>query len=219
MAWQVLDAHEVDLDEIDRFCSSHGVETALMAEHVHAMRYNPNLRDFLLCVLDEEEGNIAGVCWIGGNIVPVAVPEAALGLLVREIRRRGRRYTSIVGPTQQVRALWRVIGSAFGRARDIRECQPHLEINTRPAINPDPLVTPTPNADFDLLFPAAVAMFTEEVGYSPLASGGRIPHFFGEHRDRKSTRLNSSHVAISYAVFCLKTKTDCAPAHCPTTPT
>src|SRR5690625_6702515 len=26
--------------------------------------------------------------------------------------------------------------------------------------------------------------------------------------DRKSTRLNSSHVAISYAVFCLKIKTD-----------
>src|SRR5207253_11355818 len=25
----------------------------------------------------------------------------------------------------------------------------------------------------------------------------------GGHRDRKSTRLNSSHVAISYAVFCL----------------
>src|SRR5437868_7628952 len=27
-------------------------------------------------------------------------------------------------------------------------------------------------------------------------------------RDRKSTRLNSSHVSISYAVFCLKKKTD-----------
>src|SRR5699024_12454300 len=26
---------------------------------------------------------------------------------------------------------------------------------------------------------------------------------FGECRDRKSTRLNSSHVSISYAVFCL----------------
>src|SRR5690625_6797945 len=26
-------------------------------------------------------------------------------------------------------------------------------------------------------------------------------------QDRKSTRLNSSHVAISYAVFCLKNKT------------
>src|SRR5690625_6233958 len=27
-----------------------------------------------------------------------------------------------------------------------------------------------------------------------------------KNRDRKSTRLNSSHVAISYAVFCLKKK-------------
>src|SRR3989442_11369220 len=29
-----------------------------------------------------------------------------------------------------------------------------------------------------------------------------------ERRDRKSTRLNSSHVRISYAVFCLKKKID-----------
>src|SRR2546421_9019367 len=29
-----------------------------------------------------------------------------------------------------------------------------------------------------------------------------------EPRDRKSTRLNSSHDQISYAVFCLKKKTD-----------
>src|SRR5438874_7828410 len=36
-------------------------------------------------------------------------------------------------------------------------------------------------------------------------------HLFGRHvaqraQDRKSTRLNSSHVEISYAVFCLKKK-------------
>src|SRR5690606_39405533 len=30
-----------------------------------------------------------------------------------------------------------------------------------------------------------------------------------EKIDRKSTRLNSSHVKISYAVFCLKKKTSC----------
>src|SRR5690625_5556169 len=30
---------------------------------------------------------------------------------------------------------------------------------------------------------------------------------FSADVDRKSTRLNSSHVAISYAVFCLKNKT------------
>src|SRR5690625_1887268 len=33
-----------------------------------------------------------------------------------------------------------------------------------------------------------------------------IVHFFYSFPDRKSTRLNSSHVAISYAVFCLKKK-------------
>src|SRR5699024_12798512 len=33
-----------------------------------------------------------------------------------------------------------------------------------------------------------------------------IPQFNYFHRDRKSTRLNSSHVSISYAVFCLKKK-------------
>src|SRR5690606_39733036 len=40
---------------------------------------------------------------------------------------------------------------------------------------------------------------------------GEVPAVQGEvgeaHQDRKSTRLNSSHVKISYAVFCLKKKT------------
>src|SRR3989442_8816804 len=39
-------------------------------------------------------------------------------------------------------------------------------------------------------------------------SGGRIAGAFdaATPEDRKSTRLNSSHVRISYAVFCLKKK-------------
>src|SRR6266480_7058571 len=32
------------------------------------------------------------------------------------------------------------------------------------------------------------------------------PRHAGPRRDRKSTRLNSSHMSISYAVFCLKKK-------------
>src|SRR2546426_8117924 len=34
----------------------------------------------------------------------------------------------------------------------------------------------------------------------------RRPRPVGERKDRKSTRLNSSHLVISYAVFCLKKK-------------
>src|SRR5438067_8594911 len=50
------------------------------------------------------------------------------------------------------------------------------------------------------------------VGDCPSAPGlrrGRARPGTGrrEPRDRKSTRLNSSHVSISYAVFCLKKKT------------
>src|SRR3989442_12007995 len=33
-----------------------------------------------------------------------------------------------------------------------------------------------------------------------------LPYLEAETQDRKSTRLNSSHVRISYAVFCLKKK-------------
>src|SRR5438270_9773221 len=37
-------------------------------------------------------------------------------------------------------------------------------------------------------------------------SGGRVDFWVASVGDRKSTRLNSSHSQISYAVFCLKKK-------------
>src|SRR5437660_4344367 len=40
----------------------------------------------------------------------------------------------------------------------------------------------------------------------------------GQPPDRKSTRLNSSHVAISYAVFCLKKKKETKPRQQPPAP-
>src|SRR5258707_3785342 len=46
------------------------------------------------------------------------------------------------------------------------------------------------------------------VGHVPLGAGRvpRRPQRGLAHEDRKSTRLNSSHANISYAVFCLKKK-------------
>src|SRR5437660_5105896 len=45
-------------------------------------------------------------------------------------------------------------------------------------------------------------------GFNGGLYGGRMMREIVDHQDadRKSTRLNSSHVAISYAVFCLKKK-------------
>src|SRR5690625_6709495 len=51
--------------------------------------------------------------------------------------------------------------------------------------------------------------------YVPVLFLGYLRHDFikgrvtiADHRDRKSTRLNSSHVASSYAVFCLNKKNE-----------
>src|SRR3712207_7308465 len=64
--------------------------------------------------------------------------------------------------------------------------------------------------------PAAGAAALEQRGLEPAAvlvgaleveRGGPLQLGPGlEHGDRKSTRLNSSHANISYAVFCLKKK-------------
>src|SRR3712207_8130299 len=43
--------------------------------------------------------------------------------------------------------------------------------------------------------------------------GARPRDASGQHQDRKSTRLNSSHANISYAVFCLKKKKKKRVAH------
>src|SRR5438045_5349226 len=55
----------------------------------------------------------------------------------------------------------------------------------------------------------ALPIFALAVGLAGLHFPGALAHrhaFLGGEQDRKSTRLNSSHLGISYAVFCLKKK-------------
>src|SRR5690554_7536195 len=46
-----------------------------------------------------------------------------------------------------------------------------------------------------------------QLGSVLLVNGDKNQNYISDIQDRKSTRLNSSHVRISYAVFCLKKKT------------
>src|SRR3712207_8902236 len=52
-----------------------------------------------------------------------------------------------------------------------------------------------------------------QVGGSSYTTGKTGAPLFEEALDRKSTRLNSSHANISYAVFCLKKKNVSTSAH------
>src|SRR5256885_7872783 len=54
-------------------------------------------------------------------------------------------------------------------------------------------------------FSARIVLGFEEQPRTRAGPAARDVKFVG--RDRKSTRLNSSHLVISYAVFCLKKKT------------
>src|SRR5215475_15530171 len=55
------------------------------------------------------------------------------------------------------------------------------------------------------LFPYTTLFRSRQPGPCACQRGARHQADFGR-RDRKSTRLNSSHVKISYAVICLKKK-------------
>src|SRR5690606_39009056 len=57
-------------------------------------------------------------------------------------------------------------------------------------------------------FPGGLDAFVEEVSriHHSSRSEREYDRRFARIEDRKSTRLNSSHVKISYAVFCLKKK-------------
>src|SRR5207253_8942103 len=55
--------------------------------------------------------------------------------------------------------------------------------------------------------PYHTVLDTSDAPFWKWFAGGKINASNHYQKDRKSTRLNSSHVAISYAVFCLKKKT------------
>src|SRR5699024_829355 len=60
---------------------------------------------------------------------------------------------------------------------------------------------------FSIAVTAPVAVAFAGRGPSKRTAATTIFGQIAFHLDRKSTRLNSSHVSISYAVFCLKKKT------------
>src|SRR5690625_411413 len=65
--------------------------------------------------------------------------------------------------------------------------------------------TPVANAMVDRVLEDEIPMIMVLHGRGDASDGNTFPYLF-PLSDRKSTRLNSSHVAISYAVFCLQKK-------------
>jgi len=124
----------------------------------------------------EVDGTLVALAWAGANLVPVAPdgPEraAALDAFAAMGRAQGRRCSSVVGDADAVLPLWERLAPAWGAVREVRAEQPSMVIDGDPAVGPDPAVRRSVPEEYDLVLPACVRMFTEEVGYSPIGGTG-----------------------------------------------
>jgi predicted GNAT family acetyltransferase len=117
-------------------------------------------------------GELVSMCWSGANLVPVEATPDAIEAFANHARRTGRRCSSLVGPASTVLPLWSRLEPVWGPAREIRGHQPLMALDTAPLVEPDPRVRRGRMDELEMLVPACVAMFTEEVGYSPVAADG-----------------------------------------------
>ena len=119
-----------------------------------------------------EDGELVSACHSAANLVPVeATPAAAAAFSARALE-QPRRCATIVGPSAVVAQMWQVMAPQWGAAREERPGQLHMEIAASPEVAPDPAVRLSTTADLEALYPACVAMYTEEVGVSPELGGG-----------------------------------------------
>ena len=119
-----------------------------------------------------EDGLLVSACHVGANLVPVQARADDARAFAERALARGRSVSTLVGPQEAVRVFWNGVAGTWGRPRETRWDQPHLEIAGPPAVAPDPAVRRTTRDDMTELYPACVAMYTEEVGVSPEHGGG-----------------------------------------------
>ncbi len=121
------------------------------------------------------DGRLRSLCYAGANLVPICAGPEAVRAFADRARRAGRRCSSIVGPAEPTALLWRLLEPGWGPAREVRANQPLMVTESPSAdIAPDPLVRRIRKDETEVLMPACVAMFTEEVGISPLAGDGGL---------------------------------------------
>jgi predicted GNAT family acetyltransferase len=114
-----------------------------------------------------------GLCFAGANLVPLRGSRQALRSIADRARRHGRGCSSIVGRAELVLPLWDELSGHWTAPREVRPDQPLMVRAGPPAVAGDPAVRPVRIEELDRYLPAAVAMFTEEVGIDPrLGDGG-----------------------------------------------
>lgn len=168
-ASRVLDDN--DRDEVLALLDADPVANVFVASRVRAVGLNPARLGGQMWGFGPR-GGLTSLCYAGANLVPVNAGADAVHAFADRARRQGRRCSSIVGPADAVAPLWERLEPHWGAARAIRRAQPVMAVATPSPVPADPLVRRVRPEEFEILLPACVAMFTEEVGISPEAGDG-----------------------------------------------
>lgn len=135
-------------------------------------------RGIFLGIFDPTNPNkLEAACWAGANIVPVNTSTEHGVYFGQALVSLGEYFGSIFGQQAAVEGIWETLQHGQQTPRDIRKNQPFMTITQQSKTLPNPNVRLASEADYDAVLPASVAMFTEELGYSPLAdsaSGYRL---------------------------------------------
>jgi predicted GNAT family acetyltransferase len=159
-----------DLPAVERLLATDPVAHCFVSSRVRQGGLDPwRLGGELLGFFDDD--GLQSAVYHGANLVPIATDARSRGAFVDRLRTFGRRCSSIVGPAEEVLDLWRQLEPSWGPAREVRSAQPLLVIQEDPGGPADEHVRLATQADLDVLVPACVAMFTAEVGVSPIARG------------------------------------------------
>jgi len=118
-----------------------------------------------------EGDELVSACHVGANLVAVQATPDAVAAFADHAAASPRACSSLVGPAAVVLAMWERLEPAWGPAREVRPEQPFMVIDRPSPIAADPAVRRMTLDDFDVVYPASVAMFTEEVGVSPETDG------------------------------------------------
>jgi len=164
------------LDDRDRaaalaLCDTDPVANVFVASRIRAFGLEPGRLGAQIWGF-EPGGQLTALCYAGANLVPVQAAQAAVTAFAERALRQGRRCSSLVGPSAAVAQLWGLLRPHWGPARDVRAAQPLMAIDGPPEIAADPAVRRVRSDEIDILLPASIAMFTEEVGVSPLSGDG-----------------------------------------------
>jgi len=142
---------------------------------------------------------LESLCWLGANLVPVAASPPAVAAFADLVADEARGCSSIVGSADAVLGMWDRLAPRWGPAREVRGNQPLLAIDGPSPVPPDPRVRLVRPDEIGALYPASVAMYTEEVGVPP--AGGDDPSYRERVSDLVRARRAYARFAAGRVIF------------------